>query len=310
MGRKATRTTVDDRAAAERERSRRRRAKARATMAEAVPSQSAPNRAFAESNGNAAPAIASRRRSPRLAHAVEPPPTTQAPPTANHVPESLLDGLAALSIQHTETRAELLSLPPDEGHTLGDAAGDDRIMESIECHVADDHSISGNDDLGVYEGETAEKDDGIDNDVIDVPSKTPDSLTAPGPDPASESGNAVAQAPRSRAETFADMLQNTDENEDNSPPPQLSSSPRSSVFTEAEDRSPAYSDWSGLSQHETADPILDQYLQATPNQETVGGRNFLQAQGKMYSQILRTFFSSECNCKENNRPALAAISIH
>ncbi|KAH7112291.1 hypothetical protein B0J13DRAFT_631513 [Dactylonectria estremocensis] len=295
MGRKATRTTVDDRAAAERERSRRRRAKAQATIAEAVPPHSAPNRAFAESNGNAAPATASRRRSPRLAHAVEPPPTTQAPPTANHVPESLLDGLAALSIQHTATGAELSSLPPDEGHPLGDAAGDDRIMESIECHVADDHSISGNDDLGVYEGET-EKDDGNDNDVIDVQSKTPDSLTVPGPDPASESGNAVAQAPRSRAETFADMLQNTDENEDNSPPPQLSSSPRSSNSIEAEDRSPAYSDWSGLSQHETADSILDQYLQATPNQETVGGRDFLQAQGKMYSQILKTFFSSECYC--------------
>lgn len=222
------------------------------------------------------------------------------------MPDSLLAELEALSIQpNVATQAvrkaadadtEPTTRPLEEGSPPNNT-DDDKIIESIEVDVADTSSAPGQPDASGLDENIADNDY---DDNAAVEPWTPDVPTTPRPDPCPGGDDAGAYVSRTRAEMFLDLLESeTDESEHSSPPRQLTSSPQSSGSGEAEGRSPTYSDWSGLSQHEaadSADPVLDQYLQATSNQGTAGGREFLRAQGKVYSQILKTFFSSECHC--------------
>ncbi|KHO10679.1 hypothetical protein MAA_11730 [Metarhizium robertsii ARSEF 23] len=43
--------------------------------------------------------------------------------------------------------------------------------------------------------------------------------------------------------------------------------------------------------------VLDRYLGANFDQETRGGADFLAKQGKVYQQVIRTFFDIKCDCK-------------
>src|SRR6185312_11994522 len=42
--------------------------------------------------------------------------------------------------------------------------------------------------------------------------------------------------------------------------------------------------------------VLDRYLGAIFDQETQGGADFLAKQGKVYQQVIRTFFDIKCDC--------------
>lgn len=73
-----------------------------------------------------------------------------------------------------------------------------------------------------------------------------------------------------------------------------------------------WSTWSGLSDRtdppsppsshasqssSQGNPILAGFLEAIDNQETAGGEDFLHEQGRVYEDVFKTYFRSECQCK-------------
>jgi len=92
------------------------------------------------------------------------------------------------------------------------------------------------------------------------------------------------------------------------------SSPSSSVPTPSfpAPLSLDWSTWSGLSDRTDppsspsshtsqssgqGDPILARFLEAIDDQETAGGEDFLHEQGRVYEDVFKTYFRSECQCK-------------